>query len=205
MGDLGKRTLQDMCLSSFPSSDVAISPEDSYKRIVEITKTDLWQFVEKSAHGEVEKVKKWVQNLADGFAPRAPVLNSSAFLHQAWSRIAFFARESKKPRAKKSEDGEVLPDIPIFGAEALEMIHKLVKKKGDKATSDDLKPLVSMIHLLSDATKKDVEQMSADLVQRLGTKRPASASTTHASALVPKKPKTEAAQEAEAAADDAFA
>eukprot|EP00971_Amphidinium_carterae_P113358 2245799-Amphidinium_carterae.1 len=71
-GELGKRTLQDMCSNCFPTASVKVSPEECYKRIGEITKSDLWQFVDKTAHGEVEKVKKWVQSLADGFAPRAP-------------------------------------------------------------------------------------------------------------------------------------
>eukprot|EP00971_Amphidinium_carterae_P283681 5631843-Amphidinium_carterae.3 len=136
-GELGKRTLQDMCFKSFPTAEVSISPEDCYKRIVEITKSDLWLFVDKTAHGEVEKAKKWVQSLADGFAASHHGL-----------------LETKRQKGKTSGDADVMIDVPVFGADALGIIYKSVKKKGDKAGSDDLKPLVSMSHLLSDATKR---------------------------------------------------
>eukprot|EP00971_Amphidinium_carterae_P102708 2033027-Amphidinium_carterae.1 len=81
---------------------------------------------------------------------------------------------------------------------------KACKKKGDKVTIDDLKMLVSMHHLVDDATKAELSSMSAKLSEKLAGKRPASAAATHVSDLKPKKAKTEAAQEAESAADDVF-
>eukprot|EP00971_Amphidinium_carterae_P329437 6461886-Amphidinium_carterae.1 len=203
-GALGKQTLQQSCMLCLPSVERATTVSDCQKKLVEITKSELWQFVEQSAHGEVEKVKKWVDSLERGFPPKVPAEHSSAFLLQAWRALGYFARESKRLKVKVSEDKTETKDVPIFGAEALEMKFKLVKKKGDTVTSDDIKLLVSTRHLLDDATNSELNTMSAKVSEKLAGKRPAGAAATHVSDLKPKKAKTDAAQEAEAAADDVF-
>eukprot|EP00971_Amphidinium_carterae_P062196 1231028-Amphidinium_carterae.4 len=200
-GELGKQTLQDKCLQCLPSSATDVTPDVCYKNIVAITTSELWQFVDKSSHGEVEKVKKWVESMASGFAAKPPVAHSSGFLLQAWGCLGYFARETKRQKIKKDGHEEV-KETHLFGADALKIKFEAVKKKGDKVGSDDLKLLVSLRHLLDDAMRTELTQMSAEVSDRLSSKRPAASQATHTSQ--PKKAKTEAVQEAESAADDVF-
>eukprot|EP00971_Amphidinium_carterae_P300514 5970893-Amphidinium_carterae.1 len=202
-GELGKQTLQENCLTCLPSEGNAVTPEECYKQIVAITTSELWQFVEKTSHGEVEKVKKWVESVASGFVAKPPVAHSSGFLLQSWGRLDYFARETKRQKIKKDGNEEV-KETHLFGADALKIMFKAVKAKGDRVSSDDLKLLVSLRHLLDDTMRTELAEMSSGVSERLSSKRPAASQATHMSQLQPKKAKTEAVQEAESAADDVF-
>eukprot|EP00971_Amphidinium_carterae_P348088 6490312-Amphidinium_carterae.3 len=131
-GELGKKCLQDLCMQCLPSPERSITPPICQQRIVEITKSELWHYVEKTAHGEVEKVKKWVDNVSGGFAPKPPAAHSSEFLLRAWNTLAYFARETKRQKVKTSEGAEEMQDTVVFGTQALEIMFKACKKKGDK-------------------------------------------------------------------------
>eukprot|EP00971_Amphidinium_carterae_P326409 6457164-Amphidinium_carterae.2 len=190
---LGKETLEKQSLDILPSESKRITADDALQGLKRLCSTPLWKFVDDGAIGECDSVRQWVSDLCDGRAPKTKLGNTS-FLATAWSRLQYFATYEREETVAQSDGKSKSTSKTFFGTQALEMLLAELKKKkkGEEVTTDLLKPLVCLVHLLPSNKVADVKKLSEAAYARMSKKRPCSHSKSSASDLQPKKSKTEA-------------
>eukprot|EP00971_Amphidinium_carterae_P343159 6482760-Amphidinium_carterae.1 len=202
---LGKESLEKQTMELLPSERKRVSPEEALKGMKRLSGTELWKFVEDGATGECETVRQWVSDIADGRAPKAKLGNTD-FLATAWTRMQYFVVYDTTESVKESDGKSKDQSKSYYGTRALTLLlADLKKKKEEEVSSELLKPLVALVHLLPSNKVADVKKLSEAAYARMSKKRPLANAKSSASDLKPKKSKTEAQGDAERQADDMFA